>query len=72
MLLIAQLAINEKVLKITRRTLFLANYRKELEIFLKLREGLNAEKALILANDIKNLYKQITAIINYSNTIITI
>ena len=56
MLLIAQLAINRKILETTRKTPFLANYSKELNMFLKLRTRLNAKKAIVLANDIKELY----------------
>ena len=41
-------------------------------MFLKLRKGLNAERAIILANNIKELYKQITATINRSNATIAI
>ena len=56
MLLIAQLAINRKILETTRKTLFLANYSKELNIFLKLRSRLSAEGAIVLAENIKKLY----------------
>ena len=56
MLLIAQLAINRKILEITEKIPFLANYSKELNMFLKLRTRLNAEEAIVLANDIKELH----------------
>ena len=56
MLLIAQLAIKRKVSKIIEKTPFLTNYRKKLDIFLEPRQGLNAKKAIVLADDIKVLH----------------
>ena len=56
MLLVAQLAINSKVLEIIGKTPFLSNYSKELSMFFKPREGLNAEEAIIFADNIKKLY----------------
>ena len=56
MLPIAQLAMNRKILKTTGKTPFLANYSKELNMFLELQTGLNAKEAIILADDIKELY----------------
>ena len=48
--------MNRKNLETTRKTPFLANYSKELDMFLEPLTELNAEKVIILANDIKKLY----------------
>ena len=46
---------------------FLANYRKELNIFLKLKSRLNVEKAIISTNNIRKLYAQFILLINIAN-----
>ena len=48
--------MNRKVSETTGKTPFLSNYSKELNMFLELRTGLNAEEAIIFTNDIKKLY----------------
>ena len=70
MLPIAQLAMNGKILKTTGKTPFLSNYSKELDMFLKLREGLNAEEAIILTDDIKKLHAQLLSSIKQINNIV--
>jgi hypothetical protein len=59
LLLIAQLAYNDKRLDITRLLPFFINYGRYANLFLDPRQGLDAEKALVLTSNIKSLYKDI-------------
>ena len=55
----AQLTYNNKLSRITGITLFFANYRKNANSFLQLREGLNIDKALVKAEELKKVYKNL-------------
>ena len=57
LLLMAQLAYNDKRSDITRLSPFFVNYGRHANLFLDPRQGLDAEKALVLTSDIKSLYK---------------
>ena len=55
----AQLTYNDKLSRITRMTLFFANYRKNANGFLQPQEGPNADKALIKAEELKEVHKNL-------------
>ena len=46
---------------------FFANYGKHLNNFLELRKGLNIDKALIKAKELKEVYKELKEIITNLN-----
>ena len=48
-------------------TLFITNYRKNANGFLQLREGPNADKVLVKAEELKEVYKKLRDIIKDSN-----
>ena len=49
------------------QTLFFINYRKHANEFLQLREGPNADKIIVLANNIKTIHKEIKKAITKIN-----
>ena len=63
----AQLAYNDKLSQTIGLTPFFVNYGKNLNSFLQLREGLNAEKALVKAKELKKVYNQLTKTIKETN-----
>ena len=62
-MLIAQLALNNNVLETTKETLFFLNYRKAPNLFIELRTAIKAEKAILIANELKRVYKQVSTAI---------
>ena len=64
---IAQLTYNDKLSGTTGMILFFANYRKNANGFLQLREGLNADKALVKAKELKEVHKNLRDTIENSN-----
>jgi hypothetical protein len=58
MLPIAQLAHNNKLLELTGKTLFFANYRRHLHLFKRTLPSANAEAALITAEELKKTHEK--------------
>ena len=54
---IAQLAHNNKLLELTRKILFFANYRRYLYLFKKTLLSVNAKAALVIVEELKKIYK---------------
>ena len=63
----AQLIYNDKLSGTTGMTLFFANYRKNINGFLQPREGPNADKVLVKAEELKEVYKNLRDTIKNSN-----
>ena len=63
----AQLAYNDKLSQIIGLTPFFTNYGKNPNSFLQPRKGLNAEKALVKAKELKKIYNQLTETIKETN-----
>ncbi len=61
---------NDKRLDITRLSPFFINYGRHVNLFLDPRQGLDAEKALVLTSDMKSLYKDMQHEISEANTAI--
>jgi hypothetical protein len=55
---IAQLAYNNKVLELTRKTLFFANYRQHLNLFKRTLLELKVEKALAYTANMQVIYNK--------------
>ncbi len=64
------MAYNDKRLDITRLSPFFINYGRHANLFLDPRQGLDAEKALVLTSDMKSLYKDMQHKISEANTAI--
>jgi hypothetical protein len=54
----AQMAYNNKILELTGKTLFFANYGRHLHLFERMLPGLNAEAAIITAEELKKTYEE--------------
>ena len=63
----AQLAYNDKLSQTIGLTPFFANYGKNPNSFLQPREGPNAEKALVKAEELKKVHNQLTETIKETN-----
>ena len=63
----AQLTYNDKLSGITGMTPFFANYGKNANGFLQPREGPNADKALVKAEELKEVHKNLRDTIENSN-----
>jgi uncharacterized Zn ribbon protein len=61
------LAYNDKQSATTGLSLFFINYGKHANTFMELRQHVNAEKAIVAAEEIKELYKEIAKRINQQN-----
>ena len=64
----AQLALNDKRSDTTGLSPFFANYGRHANLFLKPREGSRAEKATVLASDMKSLHSDMQQQISEVNT----
>jgi hypothetical protein len=56
---IAQLAYNNKLLELTRKTPFFANYRQHLNLFKRTLLGPKAQAALTTATNLQEIYEEI-------------
>jgi flagellin-specific chaperone FliS len=63
----AQLAYNNKQSATTGLLPFFANHSKYANIFIESRQHMNTEKAIVTAEEIKELYKEIAKRINQQN-----
>ena len=55
---IVQLAYNNKLLELTRKILFFANYRRYLYLFKKTLPSVTTKAALIIVDKLKKIYKK--------------
>ena len=63
----AQLAYNNKMSETTKQTPFFANFGKHANEFLHSREGPNADKAIVLADNMKAIHEGIKKAIIKTN-----
>jgi hypothetical protein len=64
LLLIAQLAYNNKTLEAIEQTLFYANYRQHLHLFKRVFLTKKIEKAIAIATELKKTHKNIKTNLN--------
>ena len=63
---IAQLALNNNVSETTKETLFFLNYGKTPNLFIELKTAVKAEKAMLIADDLKEAYEEASRAIRKS------